>query len=174
MNRILLTLALILGIGFSFAYWKMGGFKTATVTAETTSQPYFVAGSYYEGPANDEGFGELTRKAYEYRHSGKLRGDFGNIFYNSPETTNEAAKVFVGIVVADTTSQQLPAGYRYRAFAAGQRVLHARINASYMVAPEKLYSGIKDYAEAQKLTLQDIYLERFPEKGEPEVLAVLK
>ena len=82
--------------------------------------------------------------------------------------------VVVGVLVADTTSQQLPAGYRYRTFAAGQSVLHARINASYLVAPDKLYAGIKDAAEDRKLALRHIYLEHFPENGEPEVFAVVK
>ncbi|TGE05634.1 hypothetical protein [Hymenobacter fodinae] len=173
MNRIFLVLSLVLGIGFTVAYWKMGGFKAATVTQETLAQPYFVAGQYYEGPADDEAFGDLTRKAYELRRTGQVRGDFGNIFYNSPEDTRTAAKAFVGLVVADTT-QKLPSGYKYRVFPAGQRVLHAHIDAGYMVAPDKLYGGIKDYAKERKITLQDVYLERFPEKGEPEVLAVLK
>ncbi|MBB4603153.1 hypothetical protein HNQ93_002917 [Hymenobacter luteus] len=174
MNKIFLALALLLVIGFSVAYWKMGGLKAPTITQETTETPYFLAGRYYEGPANDEAFGDLTREAYQLRKDGKIRGDFGNIFYNSPESSRDAAKVFVGIVVADTVSQQLPANYRYRAFAAGQKVVHARIDASYLLAPDKLYTGIKEYAAANKLTLQNVYLERFPDKGEPEVLAVVK
>lgn len=174
MNKLFLTLALLLGIGFSVAYWRMGGFRAATVAPETTSQPIFLAGRYYEGPANDEAFGDLTREAYKLRSSGQLRGDFGNIFYNSPESSRDAAKVFVGLVVDDTVSQKLPAGYRFRTFPAGQRVLRAHIDASYLVAPEKLYSGIKEYAATNKLTLQHVYLERFPDQGEPEVLAVVK
>ena len=174
MNRILLILALLLIVGFAVVYWQMGGFKAAIVTTETTTQPYFVAGRYYAGPANDEAFGDLTREAYTLRKAGKLRGDFGNIFYNNPESTRDSARVFVGVLVADTTSQALPAGYRYRTFATGQPVLHARISASYLVAPDKLYAGIKDAAEAQKLTLRHIYLEHFPENGEPEVFAVVK
>lgn len=174
MNRIFLILALLLIVGFSVVYWQMGGFKAATVTLETTARPYFVAGRYYAGPANDEAFGDLTREAYNARKSGKLRGDFGNIFYNSPESTRDSARVFVGVLVADTTSQMLPEGYSYRTFAAGQRVLHARIRASYLVAPDKLYSGITAAAEAQKLTLAHVYLEHFPDQGEPEVFAVVK
>ena len=174
MNRIFLALSLLLIVAFAVVYWQMGGFKAATVTAETTRRPYFIAGRYYAGPANDEAFGDLTRQAYNVRKAGQLRGDFGNIFYNSPESTRDSARVFVGVLVADTTSQTLPAGYSYRVFPAGQRVLHARIRASYLVAPDKLYSGIKAAAETQDLTLRHIYLEHFPEKGEPEVFAVVK
>ncbi|GGG43876.1 hypothetical protein [Hymenobacter glacieicola] len=174
MNKIFLALALLLTAGFAVAYWKMGGFKAPVITLETTAKPYYLAGRYYEGPANDEAFGNLTRDAYQYRKDGKLRGDFANIFYNSPESSRDAAKVFVGVVVADTTSQTLPTNYRYRTFAAGQKVVHARVDASYLVAPDKLYNGIKEYAAANKLTLQNVYLERFPDQGEPEVLAVIK
>ena len=174
MNRIFLILSLLLIVAVGVAYYVLGGFKTAEVKLETTAQPIFVAGKYFEGPASSEAFGDLTREAYEIRSSGKLRGTFGNIFYNDPATSSEAAKVFVGLIVDDTVSQQLPAGYRYRVFSAGQRVLHASIEASYLVAPGKLYTGIKSTAQAQTLTLQNVYLERFPNTGPVEVWAAVK
>ena len=174
MNRIFLLFSLFLIVAAAMAYYFLGGFKKADVTLETTSQPVFLAGRYFEGPANSEAFGDLTRQAYEIRTSGKLRGTFGNVFYNEPASSSAAAKVFVGLIVEDTLSQQLPAGYRYRVFAAGQRVLHAKIDASYLVAPDKLYFGVKDYANQENLTLQSVYLEKFPTTGPVEVLAVVK
>ena len=174
MNRIFLLLSLFLILAAGVAYYFLGGFKKADVTLETTAQPIFLAGRYFEGPANSEQFGDLTREAYEIRTSGKLRGTFGNIFYNDPAKASETAKVFVGLVVDDTVSQQLPKGYRYRAFAAGQRVLHARIIASYLVAPDKLYTGVKAAAKEQNLTLQNVYLEKFPATGPVEVWAAVK
>jgi hypothetical protein len=174
MNRIFLILSLFLLVAVGVAYYFVGGFKQAEVKLETTAQPIFLAGSYYEGAGNSEAFGDLTRKAYEIRSSGKLRGTFGNIFYNDPATSSESAKVFVGLIVDDTVSQQLPAGYQYRVFPAGQRVLHARIEASYLVAPGKLYSGVKEQAKQNSLTLQNLYLERFPNTGPVEVWAVVK
>lgn len=174
MNRIFIILSLLLLVAFGIAYFGLGGFRQAEITLETTAQPVFLAGSYFEGPANSETFGNLTRKAYEYRTSGKVRGTFGNIFYNDPATSSEAAKVFVGLIVDDTLTQTLPAGYRYRVFPAGQRVLHARIEASYLVAPDKLYSGVKEHAKQNGLALQSIYLERFPSTGPVELLAVVK
>jgi len=174
MNRIFLILSLLIIVAVGVAYYVLGGFKQAEVKLETTAQPMFLAGKYFEGPANSEEFGDLTREAYEIRTSGKLRGTFGNIFYNDPATSSAAAKVFVGLVVDDTVSQRLPAGYRYRAFPAGQRVLHASIEASYLVAPGKLYDGVKQTAQQQSLTLQSVYLERFPTTGPVEVWAVVK
>ncbi|HEX8426221.1 hypothetical protein [Hymenobacter sp.] len=174
MNRVFLILSIVLIIAVGVAYYALGGFKHADVKLETTTQPIFLAGSYFEGPGNSEAFGDLTRKAYEIRSSGKLRGTFGNIFYNDPASSSEAAKVFVGLVVDDTVSQQLPAGYKYRVFPAGQRVLHASIEASYLVAPDKLYSGVRDQAKQNGITLQNVYLERFPNTGPVEVWAVVK
>ncbi|WP_375438007.1 hypothetical protein [uncultured Hymenobacter sp.] len=174
MNRVFLILSLFLIVAVGVAYYVLGGFKQAEVKLETTTQPIFLAGSYFEGPGNSEAFGDLTRKAYEIRTSGKLRGTFGNIFYNNPTFSGETAKVFVGLVVDDTVSQQLPAGYQYRVFPAGQRVLHATIEASYLVAPDKLYSGVKDQAKQNGLALQNVYLERFPNTGPVEVWAVVK
>lgn len=174
MNRIFLFLSLLLIVAFGVAYFSFGGFKKAEVKLETTAQPVFLAGSYFEGPANSETFGDMTRKAYEYRTSGKVRGTFGNIFYNDPASSSEAAKVFVGLIVDDTLSQTLPAGYRYRVFPAGQRVLHATIEASYLIAPDKLYAGVKEHAKQNNLALQSVYLERFPSTGPVELLAVVK
>ncbi|MBC8083638.1 MAG: hypothetical protein H7Z21_10540 [Hymenobacter sp.] len=174
MNRIFLILSLFLIGAVAVAYYVLGGFKRAEVKLEVTARPMFLAGRYFEGPASGEAFGDLTREAYEIRTSGKLRGIFGNIFYNDPATSREAAKVFVGLLVDDTVSQRLPAGYRYRAFAAGQRVLHSSIEASYLVAPGKLYDGVKQTAKQQALTLQNVYLERFPTTGPVEVWAVVK
>lgn len=174
MNRIFLLLSLFLIVAVAVAYYFLGGFKKAEVKLETTAQPVFVAGRYFEGPANSEAFGDLTREAYQIRTSGKLRGTFGNIFYNDPAKASETAKVFVGLIVDDTVSQALPQGYRYRTFAGGQRVLHARIEASYLVAPDKLYTGVKDAAKTQGLTLQNVFLERFPTTGPVEVWATVK
>lgn len=174
MNRIFLLLSLLLIVAVGVAYYALGGFKKAEVTLETTTQPIFMAGRYFEGPASSEAFGDLTREAYQLRSSGKLRGTFANIFYNNPTKSSEAAKVFVGLALDDTVSQQLPADYHYRTFAAGQRVLHARIEASYLVAPDKLYTGVKEAAITQSLTLQNVYLERFPTSGPVEVWAVVK
>ncbi|WBA41241.1 hypothetical protein [Hymenobacter canadensis] len=174
MNRIFLLLSLLLIVAAGVAYYMLGGLKKADVTLETTAQPIFLAGRYFEGPANSEQFGDLTREAYELRTSGKLRGTFGNLFYNDPAKASDNAKVFVGLILDDTVSQPLPPGYRHRVFAAGQRVLHARIEASYLVAPDKLYTGVKDYANQNNLTLQNIYLERFPTTGPVEVWAVVK
>jgi hypothetical protein len=174
MNRIFLILSLFLIVAVAVAYYSLGGFKKAEVKLETTAQPVFLAGRYFEGPAGSEAFGDLTREAYEIRTSGKLRGTFGNIFYNDPVKSSEAARVFVGLVVDDTVSQQLPPGYRYRMFAAGQRVLHATIEASYLVAPGKLYDGVKEQAKQNGLTLQNVYLERFPNTGPVELWAVIK
>jgi len=165
-------LLLLLSIGIWYAY--LGGFNKPTVALITTQKPVFLAGQYFQGPASSSKFGPLFRDAQQALDKGQLRGSLGNIYYSNPEDADDSVKAFVGVVVADTTSQPLPAGYRYRTFPAGQRVVQARLEASYMVAPDKLYSGVQDFIEAKKLTSAKIYLERFPAGQPVEVLAVVK
>ncbi|MCR5888035.1 hypothetical protein LRS06_09665 [Hymenobacter sp. J193] len=155
-------------------YAYLGGFRTPKVTLITTSQPIYLAGRYFQGRADSKEFGPLFRQAQQLQESGQLRGDLGNVYYNDPEAAGDTVKAFVGLIVADTTTQTLPSGYRYSTFNGGQRVVRARVEASYMVAPDRLYSGIKHFAEAQKIKLGKVYVERFPAQGPVEVLALVK
>jgi hypothetical protein len=174
MTRWLFLAALLVAVVFAGVYAYLGGFRAADVTLETTPRPVFLAGRYFAGRVDSEQFGPLFRQAQQLQQSGQLCGDLANIYYNDPAAAADTVRAFVGLAVADTVAQQLPAGYRYRTFGAGQRVVHARIQASYMVAPDKLYAGIKAFAEKQKLQLGKVYLERFGAADHAEVLAVLK
>ncbi|TGE26571.1 hypothetical protein [Hymenobacter metallicola] len=174
MTRWLFLLIFLFTIATAIVYAYVGGFKEPVVTLTTTKAPVFLAGQSFYGSANDEKFGPLFRSVKEAKDQGKLRGELANIYYNDPEKARDTVRAFIGMVVADTVSQQLPAGYRYRAFAAGQRVVQARITASYLIAPNKLYPAITDAVKQQKLTPRHVYLERFPEQGESEVLAVVE
>ncbi|UOQ54204.1 hypothetical protein [Hymenobacter cellulosivorans] len=174
MTRWLFLLIFLFTIGAALIYAYVGGFKTPTVTVTTTKAPIFLAGQAFVGSANDERFGPLFRSVKEAQDQGKLRGELANIYYNDPAKARDTVRAFVGLIVADTVSQQLPAGYKYRTFGAGQRVVQARTTASYLVAPGKLYPAITDAVKQQQLKLRHVYLERFPEQGESEVLAVVE
>lgn len=174
MTRWLFLLIFLFTIGAAIIYAYVGGFKEPVVTITTTKTPIFLAGQAFHGSANDDKFGPLFRSVKEAKDQGRLRGELANIYYNAPEKARDTVQAFIGLVVSDTVSQQLPAGYRYRTFAAGQRVVQARITASYLVAPNKLYPAITDAVKQQKLTLRHVYLEQFPEQGESEVVAVVE
>ena len=155
-------------------YAYLGGFNKAVVGEETTARPLFLAGQPFHGPANSDDFGPLFRQVQQLRESGRLRGELANIYYNDPEAANDSVRAFVGLLVPDTTSQRLPAGYRYLVFPAGQRVVRATLNASFLVAPGRLYSSIRNFIEEHHLAAKQIYLERFPEEKPVEVLGVVK
>lgn len=155
-------------------YAYLGGFRSPQVELVTTSSPIFLAGRYYNGRADSKDFGPLFRQAQQLRDGGQLRGDLANIYYNDPEAAGDTVKAFIGLIVPDTVTQKLPAGYRYSVFSGGQRVVRAQVAASYLVAPDKLYSGIRSFAAAQHIQLGKIYVERFPAQGPVEVLAVVK
>ncbi|RYU78690.1 hypothetical protein [Hymenobacter persicinus] len=174
MTRWLFLAALLIAFGFAGVYTYLGGFRAADVQQQTTAQPIFLAGRYFSGRVSNEQFGPMFRQAQQLHATGQLRGDLANIYYNDPAAAEDTVRAFVGLIVADTVSQQLPTEYRYRTFAAGQRVVQARIQASYLVAPDKLYSGVKTYAEQHQLKLAQVYLERFGADDQAEVLAVVK
>ncbi|SMB82023.1 hypothetical protein SAMN00120144_3045 [Hymenobacter roseosalivarius DSM 11622] len=167
-------------IGFALAlilagvYAYLGGFRQPEVAVITTAKPIFLAGRYYNGPVRGDEFGTLFRQAQQVKANNHLQGTLGNIYYNDPEAAGDTVKAFIGLIVADTVSQNLPPGYHYSTFSGGQRVVQARLKASYMLAPGKLYSGIKDFAKQQKLGLGQVYVEQFPDTGPVEVLAVVK
>lgn len=155
-------------------YTYLGGFRQPEIAIITTTKPIFLAGRYYNGPVSGADFGPLFRQAQQLKASSQLRGTLGNIYYNDPEAAGDTAKAFVGLIVEDTVSQKLPPGYRYSTFSGSQRVVRARLEASYLLAPGKLYGGIKDFAKQQKLPLRQVYVEQFPDTGPAEVLAVMK
>ncbi|GAB2459797.1 hypothetical protein GCM10011375_09840 [Hymenobacter qilianensis] len=168
----LISFALALILGGVYAY--LGGFRQPEVAVITTAKPIFLAGRYYNGPVQGDEFGPLFRQAQQYKEKNHLQGTLGNIYYNDPEAAGDTVKAFIGLIVADTVSQNLPPGYRYSTFSGGQRVVQARLDASYMLAPGKLYSGIKEYAKQHKIPLRQVYVEQFPDTGPAEVLAVVK
>jgi hypothetical protein len=168
----LISFLLVLVLGGVYAY--LGGFRQPEVGVIITKKPIYLAGRYFNGPVRSEEFGPLFRQAQQLKANQQLKGTLANIYYNDPEAAGDTVKAFVGLIVVDTVSQKLPPDYRYSTFSGGQRVIQARLDASYMIAPGKLYSGIKDYAKKQKLPLLQVYVEQFPDGGPAEVLAVVK
>ena len=174
MTRWIFLSILLLTAASVAVYGYLGGFRKSDVAVITTSQPIYLLGHYYKGSVRGEAFGPLFRQAQQLKASGAVRGELANIYYNDPAVTRDTVEAFVGLIVADTANQKLPAGYRYRTFAAGQRVVQARTTASYLLAPNKLYPAIEDVAKQQKLKLRQVYLEQFVENGTSEVLAVVE
>ena len=105
----------------------------------------------------------------------QLTGDLANLYLNDPETAHDTIRAFVGLAVVDTT-QALPAGFRYRAVPAGQRIMAARlVGVSYLLAPNKLYPAALEAVKIQKLTQRgDFYLERFGAGDASEVWVGVK
>ena len=174
MTRWLFLALLLVALSAAVWYAYLGGFRAPVVRLTTTAQPIYLAGQPFQGAASSPEFGPLFRRAQQLRDQGRLRGALGNIYYSNPETSGDSVRAFIGVVVADTMARPLPAGYRYRVFAAGQRVVEARLTASYLVAPGKLYDGIRDFIAREKLTSRQVYLEQFPNEGPAEVLAVVQ
>ncbi|MCC9136638.1 GyrI-like domain-containing protein [Pontibacter silvestris] len=150
-------------------YVYIGGF-TAPDVITSTSKTMYIAGQPFKGSIKDEALGEAFSKAGNILEDSMLIGVLGSVYYNNPENEGDSLIAFIGIVVPDK-NVTLPEGYELRTIEGGRKVLRAEVNASYMVAPGKLYGALFEYAEQHKIELEKFYVEWFPEenKGVVEV-----
>jgi hypothetical protein len=156
-------LVVVLGgllIGFSL-YAFLGGFSRIRISL-VTAEPMYLVGQYYEGPTQGEAFNEVFRQAGRLVEENLLQGQLGGIYYSNPYGAPDSIKAFIGVFVADT-AVQLPAGYTLRQVPGGRRVLQAAVDAHYILAPDRLYPALFDFAEQQNIRLADEYIERFPD-----------
>jgi hypothetical protein len=161
MNRkfLLVMAVLVIIVGAFYAY--LGGFSLAKVS-EVSSEQLFVAGRAFKGSVNDNLLNDSFRRAAEVLDKKELEGMLGNIYYNNPEGRADSVNAFIGVIIPDS-SVQLPADYELRVVPAGRRALRGEVNAHYMLAPNKLYEAIFDYAKEKNLELETFYVEWFPE-----------
>ncbi|WP_210462741.1 GyrI-like domain-containing protein [Rufibacter roseolus] len=167
-KKFLIVLAVIIGLGL-VVYTYMGGFAEVKVS-RTTSSAVIVAGRYYEGSTDSEELGQIYQQVGKAVEQKQLSGDFAGIYYNNPGKESKTLKAFIGVAVKDS-SAALPSGFTYRVVPAGRQILRGEVDANITIAPRRIYSNLFDYAEEQKLTLQEFYVERFPE-GKPAVIEV--
>jgi hypothetical protein len=169
-KKFLLVILGLMAVAFGY-YGYLGGFDKPQISI-TTSSARYVAGQYFEGPADSKEFGEYFKKAGKLQESKTLPGSLANIYYNNPETQGDTIKAFIGILVPDT-SVALPAGYEWRVWKGGSKVVRVSTRAHYLLAPNKLYPALFDYLKENKLKAGSQYLELFPQKDQALVEAVL-
>jgi hypothetical protein len=162
-------LIIILAAG---GYGYLGGFNSPEVKQVVTPEIH-IAGKPYYGSVKSEAFGNLFQEAGKLVENKKISGDLGGVYYNDPEKQNDTIKAFVGVIVPDP-SVKLPAGYQIRSFAAGKKALQGDIAAHIILAPNKIYPALFDYAKEHKLVLQDLFIERYPDSRHAEILVWLK
>jgi hypothetical protein len=154
---IFLLLVLFTGLGL---YGFLGGFNQIQISL-TTAEPLYMVGQYYEGPTEGQAFNNVFRRAGQLVEENVLQGDLGGIYYSSPHGAPDSVKAFVGVIVADP-AVQVPAGFELRRVPGGRQVLQAALEAHYILAPDRLYPALFDFAEQQKIPLRNEYIERFP------------
>lgn len=161
MNKKFLLVMVVLSIIVGAFYAYLGGFSNAKVT-EVSSEQLYVAGRAFKGSVTDNLINDSFRRAAEVLDKKELEGMLGNIYYNNPEGRADSVNAFIGVIIPDS-AVQLPADYELRVVPAGRRALRGEVNAHYMLAPNKLYEAIFDYAKEKNLELETFYVEWFPE-----------
>jgi hypothetical protein len=161
MNRKFLLVIMVLAIIVGAFYAYLGGFSAAKVS-EVSSEQLYVAGRAFNGSVTDNLINDSFRRAAEVLDKKELEGVLGNIYYNNPEGRADSVNAFIGVVIPDS-AVQLPADYELRVVPGGRRALRGEVNAHYMLAPNKLYEAIFEYAKEKNLELETFYVEWFPE-----------
>lgn len=159
-RKFFIFLLVMLLVGLSF-YAFLGGFNQIQVSL-ATSKPRYLVGQAYEGPTEGQAFNEVFRQAGRLVEENVLQGELGGIYYSSPHGAPDSIKAFVGVLVADSLVQ-VPAGFELRRLPGGRQVVQASVEAHYILAPDRLYPAIFDFAGQQNIPLQNEYLERFPD-----------
>ena len=167
-KKFLIYMAVVAAVAVA-VYAYVGGFAQVAVS-QTVTQQTFMAGKYFEGNPDSDALGDLYLEVGQAVERKQLTGALGGIFYSAPTENNKTVKAFIGVAVADS-SVTLPAGFELRTVPAGEPVLQGTLDASMMVAHKKIYAALFDYAEENKVGLQEFYLERFPENG-PAVIQI--
>lgn len=161
MNKKFLLVMAVLAVIVGAFYAYLGGFSAANVL-EVNSQQLYVAGQAFRGSVKDNAISDAFRRAAEVLDKKELEGMLGNIYYNNPEGRADSVDAFIGVVIPDS-AVQLPADYELRVVPGGRRALRGEVNAHYMLAPNKLYGAIFDYAREKNIELETFYVEWFPE-----------
>jgi effector-binding domain-containing protein len=161
-------LAVVAGLVLVF-YTYIGGFTNVTVM-QTQSTPLIVAGKPFEGNTDSEELGQIYEQVGKSVEQKQLAGDFAGIFYNNPSPDTKTVKAFIGVAIQDSTVA-LPAGFSVRVVPGGRPVLRGELDATIAIAPRRIYAALFDYAKENTLTLQEFYVERFPQ-GKPAVIEV--
>ncbi|MGV3541123.1 MAG: GyrI-like domain-containing protein [Rufibacter sp.] len=167
-KKFLIYMAVVFGL-ILIGYTYLGGFAEVKVT-KVASPQLFIAGQYFEGKTDAEALGQLYQRVGQAVEKKELVGDLAGIYYNNPSKESKTVKAFIGVSMADTTVA-LPQGFEVRVVPAGKAMLQGELEASMLLAPRRIYSALFDYAEENKLKMQEFYVERFPE-GKPAVILV--
>jgi len=166
-KKLLIGIIVVALLGIAGYVW-LGGFSNPEIKRITTSEIY-VVGKPYHGSVKDDKFGRLFMEAGKLVEEKKIAGDPGNIFYNDPEKHKDSINAIVGIVVSDPKIN-LPEGYQLITIPAGKKAVQGKIDAHYLLAPTKLFPAIFGYAKDNNITLQDFFLERYPDTHHAEAI----
>ncbi|MFC5272147.1 GyrI-like domain-containing protein [Adhaeribacter terreus] len=166
-KKLLIGIFVILLLGGAGYGW-LGGFSNPEIKQITTSEIY-VAGKEYKGSVKSDKFGELFLEAGKLVEEKKLAGNPGGIYYNDPEKHKDSINAFIGVVISDP-KMTLPAGYAVRTIPAGKKAVQGSINAHYLLAPNKLFPAIFNYAKNKNILLQDFFVERYPDTRHAEAI----
>lgn len=129
---------------------------------EVAEQPilYFTGIEYY-GLTTDDSLNILLGEAFQQVKQGALAGDFSICYLGNPDQEEDSVTVRIGATQA-VEVDAIPDGMKTWTLPS-RRVVRAIINAYSIVAPNpnKVNEQLQEFASAEGLALDSIYLERY-------------
>lgn len=161
MNKktIIAMLAIMVG-GAVAVYFYLGGLNSVEVTVETVSD-YNMVGVRFKGNGDSDTLRNAFFDARKYVEEGRVEGILTLIHYKDTTLTDEQVNVFVGIKLAQGSSD-LPAGYQ-RLTIPARRSVRATIEAHNSVMPNSatVEERMLEKAEELRFELSDFTIEQY-------------
>ena len=140
-------------------YDQLGGFNKTEISFEPVKE-YIFAGSSFHGKTRDPELEELFEKMRSVKQKDNINGPLVMVWYDIPESSRDSIQLFVGLeIIGDDPfphhldSLHLEMGGVIRAT--------IRKHASVMPKPSDIIDEIKEYADNQQYTLQNLVIDKY-------------
>ena len=161
MRWILLVVG-VLAVVLAVAYYQLGGFNKPQLSLGQSPTRYLLA-QFYTGSVRSAQLQALFRAADSL--AAMTADTSGALFLDDPGGTQTKVRAYVGVVRRDTLGPK-PAGWAWREVT-GQRVVRARLELDFQLAPVRIYEQIRTYAlQEHNLTVGQVALELYPSATE--------
>ena len=111
-------------------------------------------------------FSDLFIEIEELKKAQNYTGNLGAIYYNNPENSQGNIKAFLGVILVNDIFN-IPSGFE-KIELNSTEVIEGSLKASnaFGISVNKVYKAIFKFANENNLTLEDYYIEWFPNKDE--------
>ncbi len=158
-KTILITFLAVAILGIcSYAY--LGGFHEVKISKVSIGS-YKIAGKHFKGKVQSDSLGNIFFEAKKYVETHDAAKSIAILYYKGADNSIAIIDCFVGALLQSNT-ENLPDEFKLKEIQV-KEVLRARFEGHRLVTPDPktMYEKIKTYANANNISLQEIYIEKY-------------